>query len=41
MYGVYDLLEWRFFPENSMVAVLHTGGLQGWAGFRERLSKIR
>jgi 1-aminocyclopropane-1-carboxylate deaminase len=41
MYGVYDLLERRFFPENSMVAVLHTGGLQGWAGFRERLSKIR
>lgn len=35
-YGVFDMLEKGRFPEQSRVVLLHTGGLQGWAGFRER-----
>lgn len=36
MYGVFDLLEKRYFPEDSVVVALHTGGMQGWDGFRQR-----
>jgi 1-aminocyclopropane-1-carboxylate deaminase len=39
MYGVYDLLKNGFFPDNSAVAAVHTGGLQGWAGFWERYAR--
>lgn len=33
MFGVFDLLQQGFFPRGSKVLVLHTGGLQGRAGF--------
>jgi 1-aminocyclopropane-1-carboxylate deaminase/D-cysteine desulfhydrase-like pyridoxal-dependent ACC family enzyme len=36
MYGVFDLLEKGFFPDQSQVVAVHTGGLQGWDGFRYR-----
>jgi 1-aminocyclopropane-1-carboxylate deaminase len=37
MYGLFDLIRQdRFMPGTAIVA-LHTGGLQGLAGFRERL----
>ncbi len=36
-FGVLDLLKKGFFPLGSKVVVVHTGGLQGIAGFRERL----
>ncbi len=36
MFGVYDLLAKGAFPAGSTVVALHTGGLQGWAGFRQR-----
>lgn len=36
-FGVLDLLKKRFFPPGSKVVVVHTGGLQGMAGFKERL----
>ena len=36
MYGVVDLAEKGFFPNGSTVMVIHTGGLQGIAGFNER-----
>lgn len=36
MFGVYDLLQKGVFPEYSTVVVLHTGGLQGWDGFKTR-----
>jgi len=36
MFGIFDLLEKGAFAANSMVVAVHTGGLQGWAGFRQR-----
>lgn len=33
MYGVYDLIAKNYFPPKSKIMVLHTGGLQGIAGF--------
>ncbi len=35
MYGVLDLIEKHFFPEESVIVALHTGGLQGWRGVKE------
>jgi len=39
-YGVFDLLEKEYFPPGSTVAVIHSGGLQGVAGFNERFGKV-
>ena len=39
MFGIYDLLKTGFFPENSKILVIHTGGLQGIAGMNKRLDK--
>jgi len=39
LFGVYDKLEKAAFPEESTVVVLHTGGLQGWAGFQQRFGQ--
>lgn len=36
-FGVLDLLKKGFFPPGSKVVVVHTGGLQGMAGFKESL----
>ncbi|TGE05301.1 1-aminocyclopropane-1-carboxylate deaminase/D-cysteine desulfhydrase [Hymenobacter fodinae] len=36
--GVLDLLERGYFRRGSTVVAVHTGGLQAWAGFRERLT---
>jgi 1-aminocyclopropane-1-carboxylate deaminase/D-cysteine desulfhydrase-like pyridoxal-dependent ACC family enzyme len=36
MFGVFDLLAKNHFPPGSTVVALHTGGLQGWEGFRAR-----
>ncbi len=36
MFGVYNMLTKGVFPPGSIVVVVHTGGLQGWDGFRER-----
>jgi 1-aminocyclopropane-1-carboxylate deaminase len=36
LYGLDQLLQQGFFPNGSTVVAVHTGGLQGWAGFRER-----
>lgn len=36
MYGVYDMLAQGDFPPGSVVVAVHTGGLQGWKGFKER-----
>jgi 1-aminocyclopropane-1-carboxylate deaminase len=35
-YAVLDLAEKGFFPAGANVVLLHTGGLQGLAGFQER-----
>lgn len=37
MYGIYDLVQKDFFRPGSTIIALHTGGLQGLAGFKERL----
>ncbi|PRY06049.1 1-aminocyclopropane-1-carboxylate deaminase/D-cysteine desulfhydrase-like pyridoxal-dependent ACC family enzyme [Pontibacter ummariensis] len=37
LFGLYDLIRRGYFPPNSNVIAVHTGGLQGNAGFKERL----
>ncbi|RDV14150.1 1-aminocyclopropane-1-carboxylate deaminase/D-cysteine desulfhydrase [Pontibacter diazotrophicus] len=37
LYGLFDLIQKGFFPSGSRVVAIHTGGLQGNAGFKERL----
>jgi 1-aminocyclopropane-1-carboxylate deaminase len=37
MYGVFDMIKKDYFPAGSKIIALHTGGLQGNEGFRERL----
>lgn len=32
LFGVYDMLANGFFPPDSAVVAVHTGGLQGWGG---------
>ncbi|MBK7409468.1 MAG: 1-aminocyclopropane-1-carboxylate deaminase/D-cysteine desulfhydrase [Saprospirales bacterium] len=39
-FGVADLLKKGFFPAGSTVLVIHTGGLQGIAGFKERFANL-
>ena len=36
MWGVFELLEHSHFPDGSVITAVHTGGLQGWDGFRQR-----
>ena len=37
LYGLFDLIRKGFFARGSRIVAVHTGGLQGNAGFRERL----
>ena len=39
MYGVFDLISKGYFPQNSRILAIHTGGLQGVAGINKRLEK--
>jgi 1-aminocyclopropane-1-carboxylate deaminase/D-cysteine desulfhydrase-like pyridoxal-dependent ACC family enzyme len=36
MYGLYNMISEGYFPAGSEVLVIHSGGLQGIAGFNER-----
>ena len=36
LYGLYDMLEQGYFPVGSRILVIHSGGLQGIAGFNQR-----
>ncbi|NEM99549.1 1-aminocyclopropane-1-carboxylate deaminase/D-cysteine desulfhydrase [Pontibacter burrus] len=36
-YGLFYLISKGYFPEGTRIVAVHTGGLQGNAGFRERL----
>ncbi len=38
MYGIFDLIEQGFFPKNSRILAIHTGGLQGIAGMEQRFN---
>ena len=40
MFGVFDLLLKGQFAPGSIVVALHTGGLQGWDGFRQRFGEM-
>lgn len=39
MFGVIDLIHKNYFPENSKILVIHTGGLQGIAGMNKLLKQ--
>ena len=41
LYGVYELIKSNYFPENSRILAIHTGGLQGIAGMNIRLANKR
>lgn len=36
IYGIMDLMAMDFFPQGSRIVAVHTGGLQGIAGFNKR-----
>ncbi len=38
LYGVCDLIENNYFPENSRILAIHTGGIQGIEGMNKKLS---
>ena len=35
LFGLFDLIKNDYFPENSVIVALHTGGLQGLKGIKE------
>jgi 1-aminocyclopropane-1-carboxylate deaminase len=39
MYGLFDLIEKGYFPQNSKILTIHTGGLQGIAGMNVKLKQ--
>lgn len=39
MYGIFDLISKDYFEPGSSIIAIHTGGLQGIAGFNERHGK--
>ncbi|WP_299683751.1 pyridoxal-phosphate dependent enzyme [uncultured Dokdonia sp.] len=39
MYGIFDLISQGYFPQNSRILAIHTGGLQGVEGINKRLEK--
>jgi 1-aminocyclopropane-1-carboxylate deaminase len=39
MFGLYNLIQSDYFPENTTIIAIHTGGLQGNRGMLERFNK--
>ena len=39
VYGVMDLINKNYFPKNSKILIIHTGGIQGIAGMNAKLKK--
>jgi 1-aminocyclopropane-1-carboxylate deaminase len=37
VFGVIDLIRKNYFPENSKILLIHTGGLQGIQGMNMKL----
>ncbi|GGD14462.1 1-aminocyclopropane-1-carboxylate deaminase/D-cysteine desulfhydrase [Flavobacterium orientale] len=37
VFGLYDLIQKDYFPENAKILLIHTGGLQGIAGMNEKI----
>jgi 1-aminocyclopropane-1-carboxylate deaminase len=40
VYGIYKLIESGYFPDNSTIVAVHTGGLQGIEGFNQRFGQL-
>jgi 1-aminocyclopropane-1-carboxylate deaminase len=40
MYGIFDLVKEGFFKRGDRILAIHTGGLQGIAGFNQRHGNI-
>ena len=40
MYGIFDLIEKGYFQKGSSIVAIHTGGLQGIAGFNQRFGGL-
>lgn len=41
VYGVLDLIDKDYFPQNTNILLIHTGGLQGIEGMNTRLQKLK
>lgn len=41
MFGIVELLKQGYFPENSKIVAIHTGGLQGLEGMKTKIEKLR
>ena len=39
MFGIYDLIDKGYFPKESKILAIHTGGLQGIEGMNQRLEQ--
>ncbi|WP_298900183.1 1-aminocyclopropane-1-carboxylate deaminase/D-cysteine desulfhydrase [uncultured Psychroserpens sp.] len=39
MYGIYDLIKKNYFPKDSKILVIHSGGLQGIDGMNQKLKQ--
>lgn len=37
VFGIVDLIEKNYFPENATILLIHTGGLQGIQGMNLKL----
>ncbi len=40
VFGIFSLIETGYFPENSTIVAVHTGGLQGIEGFNQRFGQL-
>ncbi len=41
LFGIFDMLKNNYFPENSRILAIHTGGLQGRQGMNDFIKKKR
>jgi 1-aminocyclopropane-1-carboxylate deaminase len=39
LFGIFDMMQKKAFPQNSRILAIHTGGLQGIAGMNRILKK--
>lgn len=40
MFGIFDLIKKKYFPKGSRIVAIHTGGIQGIAGFNQKFGNI-
>ena len=39
MFGIFDLINKEYFKKDSTIVAIHTGGLQGISGLKERFGE--